>query len=55
MRLFFNLYKEKLKIQIINFEQIYNIFMNYAYDFKKSNFVVCDAREKANNLVNIDR
>lgn len=38
-------YKEKLNIQKINFEQIYNIFMNYTYDFTKSNFIVCDTRE----------
>lgn len=38
-------YKEKLKIQKINFEQIYNIFMNYTYDFTKSNFIICDSRE----------
>ena len=38
-------YKDKLKIKKINFEQIYNIFMNYAYDFTKSNFIICDSRE----------
>ena len=38
-------YKDKLKIQKINFEQIYNIFMNYTYDFTKSNFIICDSRE----------
>ena len=38
-------YKYKLKLQKINFEQIYNIFMNYAYDFTKCNFIICDARE----------
>ena len=38
-------YKEELKIQKINFEQIYNIFMNYTYDFTKSNFIICDTRE----------
>ena len=35
-------YKYKLKLQKINFEQIYNIFMNYAYDFTKCNFIICD-------------
>ena len=38
-------YKYKLKLQKINFEQIYNIFMNYAYDFTKCNFIICDTRE----------
>ena len=38
-------YKDKLKIQKIKFEQIYNIFMNYTYDFTKSNFILCDTRE----------
>ena len=38
-------YKEKLKIKKINFEQIYNIFMNYTYDFTKCNFIICDTRE----------
>ena len=38
-------YIEKLKIKKINFEQLYNIFMNYAYDFTKSKFVVFDTRK----------
>ena len=38
-------YKVELKIKKINFEQIYNIFMNYTYDFTKSNFIICDTRE----------
>ena len=38
-------YKEKLKIQKINYEQIYNIFMNYTYDFTKCNFIIYDTRE----------
>ena len=38
-------YKEKLKIQKINFEQIYNIFMNYIYDFTKCKYIICDTRE----------
>lgn len=38
-------YKDKLKIQKLNFEQLYNIFMNYTYDFTKSNFIISDTRE----------
>ena len=38
-------YIQKLKIKKINFEQLYNIFMNYAYDFTKSKFVVFDTRK----------
>ena len=34
-----------IPLQKINFIQLYNIFMNYAYDFTKSDFVVCDARK----------
>jgi len=41
-------YIEKLKIQKINFEQLYNIFMNYAYDFTNSKFVVFDTRKLSN-------
>ena len=40
-------YKNELKIQKINFEQIFNIFMNYTYDFTKSNFIICDTRESS--------
>jgi hypothetical protein len=38
-------YIEKIKIQKINFEQLYNIFMNYTYDFTKSKFVIFDTRQ----------
>ena len=38
-------YKDKLEIKKLNYIQIYNIFMNYAYDFTKSNFIICDSRE----------
>jgi len=41
-------YIDKLKIEKINFIQLYNIFMNYIYDFTRSNFIICDTREKAN-------
>ena len=40
-------YKNKIQIQKINFEQLYNIFMSYAYDFTKSNFIILDTRELA--------
>jgi hypothetical protein len=39
-------YQDKLKIEKINYIQLYNIFMNYIYDFTKSNFVLCDTREE---------
>lgn len=38
-------YFEKLKIKKINFEQLYNIFMNYTYDFTKSKFIIFDTRK----------
>ena len=34
-----------IPLQKINFIQLYNIFMNYAYDFTKSDFIVCDSRK----------
>ena len=39
-------YKDKLEIKKLNYIQIYNIFMNYAYDFTNSNFIICDTREE---------
>ena len=39
-------YNDKLKIEKINYIQLYNIFMNYIYDFTKSNIVLCDTREE---------
>ena len=45
LNIFIDKYKEKLKIKKINFEQIYNIFMNYTYDFTRCNFIICDTRE----------
>ena len=39
-------YNYKLKIKKRNYVQLYNIFMNYIYDFTKSNFVICDTREE---------
>ena len=39
-------YKDKFVIQKINYVQIYNIFMNYIFDFTKSNFLICDTREE---------
>ena len=34
-----------IPLQKINYSQLYNIFMNYAYDFTKSDFVICDTRK----------
>ena len=39
-------YKDKLEIKKINYIQIYNIFMNYVYDFTNSNFIICDTRKE---------
>ena len=33
----------------INFIQLYNIFMEYTFNFTESDFIVCDTREKKNN------
>jgi hypothetical protein len=41
---FIEKYKTKIKIEKINFVQIYNIFMNYKYNFTKSDFILCDTR-----------
>lgn len=46
-------YKEKLGIKKINFIQIYNIFMNYIYDFTKCNFIICDTREEVKEKTQI--
>ena len=46
-------YKEKVKIQKINYEQIYNIFMNYTYDFTRCNFIMCDTRELSTEKIQL--
>ena len=46
--LFIEKYKSKLKIEKINFVQLFNIFMNYKYNFTKSEFILCDIRDKLN-------
>ena len=43
---FIDKYKSKMKLEKINFVQIYNIFMNYKYNFTKSDFILCDTREE---------
>ena len=35
-----------IRFQKINFIQLYNIFMNYTYDFTNSDFIICDTREE---------
>ena len=39
-------YGDKLSIKKLNYIQLYNIFMNYIYDFSNSNFIICDTREE---------
>ena len=34
-----------IRVHKINFIQLYNIFMNYTYDFTNSDFIICDTRE----------
>ena len=46
--LFIEKYKSKLKIEKINFVQLFNIFMNYKYNFTKSEFILSDIRDKLN-------
>ena len=41
---FIEKYKTQIKIEKINFVQIYNIFMNYKYNFTRSEFILCDIR-----------
>ena len=43
---FIEKYKTQIKIEKINFVQIYNIFMNYKYNFTKSDFILCDIRNE---------
>ena len=40
-------YSDKLEIKKINYIQLYNIFMNYIFDFTQSNLVLCDSREES--------
>ena len=35
-----------IPFQKINLMQLYNIFLNYAYDFTKCDFIVCDTRKE---------
>lgn len=51
--LFIEKYKSKLKIEKINFVQLFNIFMNYKYNFTKSEFILCDIRDKLNEKINL--
>lgn len=37
-------YQSPIPIKKINFIQLYNIFMNFTYDFTNCNFIVCDTR-----------
>jgi hypothetical protein len=41
-------YNENIMIKKINYIQLYNLFMNFIYDFTKSNYIICDTREKTN-------
>ena len=45
INIFIDKYKSKIKLEKINFVQIYNIFMSYQYNFTKSEFILCDTRE----------
>lgn len=45
LNLFIEKYKTKIKIEKINFVQIFNIFMNYKYNFTKSDFILYDTRD----------
>ena len=40
-------YSDKLEIKKINYIQLYNIFINYIFDFTQSNLVLCDSREES--------
>ena len=41
---FIDKYKSQIRLEKINFIQLYNLFMNYKYDFTKSDFILCDTR-----------
>ena len=45
INLFIEKYKSQIRLKKINFIQLYNLFMNYKYDFTKSDLVLCDTRE----------
>ena len=53
LNIFIKKYKDKIKIEKINFVQIYNIFMNYKYDFTRSNFILCDTRDDPHEKIQI--
>ena len=38
-------YKDSFNIEKINYEQLYNLFMNYVFDFTNCNFVIADTRK----------
>ena len=42
-----------IPLQKINFVQLYNIFMNFTYDFTKSDFIVCDTRKNTEEKLQI--
>ena len=45
INLFIEKYKSKIKLEKINFVQIYNLFMSFQYNFTKSEFILCDTRK----------
>ena len=47
LNLLIDKYSDKLTIKKLNYIQLYNIFMNYIYDFSNSNFIICDTREES--------
>ena len=46
INIFIEKYKPQIKLEKINFMQIYNIFMTYKFNFTKSDIVLCDTREE---------
>ena len=42
-----------IPLQKLNYVQLYNIFMNFTYDFTKSDFIVCDTRKNADDKTQI--
>ena len=42
-------YQDSFNIEKINYEQLYNLFLNYKFDFTKCNYIINDVRKKIEN------
>ena len=42
-------YKDSFNIEKINYEQLYNLYMNYIFDFTNCNYIIADTRKGPSN------